>query len=111
MGTHPIFESDFDCLTDFRMSLEAAMKAWEEIGRGLKEKKDEPQNDVPMDMPQTSPIIYALRTIPFGPGDAHIDPQPKPLEEPGAQKKPVIKPIYLPRIDEDKINNLVRRMK
>lgn len=64
------------------MSLEAALKAWEEIGRGIKEIKDKPQNDEQ----QTSPIIYALRTIPFGPGDAHIDPQPKPLEEPGDQK-------------------------
>merc|ERR1711937_647267 len=28
MGTHPIFESDFDCLTEFRMSLARAFRGF-----------------------------------------------------------------------------------
>jgi len=31
MGTHPIFESDFDCLTD---ELEFARVIWPELSRG-----------------------------------------------------------------------------
>jgi len=38
MGTHPIFESDFDCLTDI------AKKKWHEIGRKIyKYERNEPR--------------------------------------------------------------------
>merc|ERR1712131_130332 len=36
MGTHPIFESDFDCLTDFKMSEVEDEKSWEDFCQQMK---------------------------------------------------------------------------
>jgi len=36
MGTHPIFESDFDCLTDFKMSEVEDEKSWEDFCQKMK---------------------------------------------------------------------------
>jgi len=38
MGTHPIFESDFDCLTDGRYSIEKAENRGRKIGKHGKPK-------------------------------------------------------------------------
>ena len=79
------------------MSLEKALEAWDRIGRGLENQEWVSDDDLPMHDPnktyskvnpdetvtakkKDSCIIYALRTIPFQPGDKHIDPQPKPIE-------------------------------
>ena len=52
------------------MSLEAVIKSLEEIGRGLEETKDEPQNDVPADMHGTNPGFQnAFMMVPLEPGE------------------------------------------
>ena len=79
------------------MSLERALLAWENIGRGLDNQEWVSDDDLPMHDPnktyskispdetvtakkKDSCVLYALRTIPFRPGEAHIDPQPKAIE-------------------------------
>merc|ERR1712110_911421 len=41
MGTHPIFESDFDCLTDLRTKLVMADKTEKQHDLGVLEEDDE----------------------------------------------------------------------
>merc|ERR1711970_676498 len=40
MGTHPIFESDFDCLTDFKMSDQTVTQGTSEKRKTKKSKKE-----------------------------------------------------------------------